>query len=129
VNTSVLIFVVEDEGSIQLFLEDALAEGGYAVRFASSAEQAIAILDEVEADFRALITDVNLAPGKLTGWDVARHAREIREDIPVVYMTAGSAHEWSAQGVPKSLLLTKPFATAQVLTAVSQLINEQAAGL
>ena len=120
---SIVVFVVEDEELIRLVLDDALTEGGYAVRFANSAEDAIAILDEVGAEFRALITDINLAPEKLTGWDVARHARTINEGISVVYMTGGSAHDWSANGVPKSILLTKPFAPAQVVTAVSQLLN------
>lgn len=123
---SVLVLVVEDETVVQTLLEDVLNDGGYAVRCASSAEEAIAILDDVEASFQAVITDVNLTPGKLTGWDVARHARQIMQDIPVIYATGGSAHEWSANGVPKSILLTKPFATGQVVTAISQLLNEQA---
>ena len=37
----ILILVVEDEASIQLVLEDALTEGGYAVKLASSAEEAL----------------------------------------------------------------------------------------
>ena len=126
--TSVLVFVVEDEESIQLILDDALTEGGYTVEFANNAEDAISILDRAGRDFRALITDVTLAPGKLTGWNVARPAREIDEHIPVIYMTGGSAHEWSVNGVPKSVLLNKPFTPAQVVTAVSQLINKQASG-
>ena len=56
---SVLIFVVEDDKSIQVVLEEALTEGGYAVKLASSAEDAISILDETGTHFRALITDVN----------------------------------------------------------------------
>jgi hypothetical protein len=39
-------------------------------------------------------------------------------------MTGDSAAEWASHGVPKSILLTKPFAPAQLLTAVSQLLNE-----
>jgi hypothetical protein len=38
--------------------------------------EAISMLDVAGMGFKALVTDVNLAPGKLTGWDVARHARE-----------------------------------------------------
>ena len=44
----------------------------------------------------------------------------------MIYTTTASVDEWSANGVPKSLLLTKPFAVAQVVTAVSQLLNEAA---
>jgi hypothetical protein len=42
----------------------------------------------------------------------------------MVYMSGDSAHEWDAQGVPNSIMLTKPFVTAQVITALSNLLNE-----
>jgi len=123
VSTSVLIFVVEDNHLIQQLLDDTLTDGGYVVRAASTGEEAIAVLDEIGPDLQALITDVDLVPGKLTGWDVARHAREMTADLPVIYITGASGHEWASKGVPKSLLMNKPFAPAQVVTAVSQLIN------
>ena len=44
-------------------------------------------------------------------------------DIRVVYMTAASAGEWTANGVPLSVLLIKPFAPAQIVSAVSNLLN------
>jgi DNA-binding response OmpR family regulator len=68
------------------------------------------------------VTDVNL-PGEISGWDIARRAREINDKLPVIYMTGGSAHEWASRGVPNSQLMPKPFAVAQVVTSVSQLIN------
>ena len=79
-------------------------------------------------NYRALITDINLAD-KLTGWDVARHAREINNKLPVIYMTGASAHEWASKGVPNSLLVPKPFAAAQVVTAVAHLINSTASAV
>jgi DNA-binding response OmpR family regulator len=82
------------------------------------------MLDAAGADYRALITDVHLTPGKLTGWDVAKRARELTPELPVVYMTGAAGHEWTSMGVPNSILLTKPFAPAQVLTAVSGLLNQ-----
>jgi hypothetical protein len=39
-------------------------------------------------------------------------------------MTGAAAEQWTSQGVPNSLLLNKPFAPAQVVTAVSQLLNQ-----
>jgi len=123
VETKVLVFVVEDEVAIQDVLQAALEDAGFAVSTASSGEDAIQQLDANGADFRALITDVNLGSHKLTGWDVAKHAREINDQLPVVYMTGASAHDWGSKGVPNSVLLTKPFANAQVVTAVSQLLN------
>ncbi len=125
-STSVLVFVVEDDPLIRQVLEDALNDGGYAVRVATTGEEAIDLLDEVGATFQALITDVDLAPGKLTGWDVARHAREITANLPVIYMTGASGNDWASKGVPKSMLMSKPFTSAQMVTAVSQLINDRA---
>jgi hypothetical protein len=66
---------------------------------------------------------MRLGKDRIRGWDVARRARAIKPDLPVVYITGANADEWAVQGVPNSLLLTKPFAPAQLVTAVSQLLN------
>ncbi len=124
-NPSVLVFVVEDEYLIQNILEEALKEGGFNVALANSGEDAIAMLNKEGANYHALITDINLG-GNVTGWDVARHAREINDKLPVIYMTGASAHDWASNGVPNSQLLPKPFAVAQVVIAVAQLINASA---
>ena len=117
------ILVVEDEVLIQSLLSEALHDGGFEAKITSSGEDAIKLLDAPEPKFRALVTDINLGRGRIDGWDVARHAREVDPEIPVVYMTGDSAADWSAKGVPNSVLVTKPFAPAQILTAVAQLLN------
>jgi len=104
-------------------IEEALTEGGFEIVIASSGEQAIDHFNAADPECRALVTDINLGRGKMDGWDVARHARENNPDLPVVYMTGDSADDWASRGVPKSILLTKPFAPAQLVTAVSQLLN------
>jgi CheY-like chemotaxis protein len=119
---SVLVFLVEDENLIQELVEHALEEGGYAVIKANTGEEAIAMLEVEGAEFRALVSDINLGPGP-SGWDVAKRARQLNEHLPVVYMTGGNGHEWASQGVPNSILIAKPFAPAQIVTAVSQLLN------
>jgi DNA-binding response OmpR family regulator len=55
-----------------------------------------------------------------------RAAREINATFPIVYMTGAAADEWASKGVPNSVLLSKPFAPAQLVTAVSQLLNAAA---
>lgn len=118
-----IILVVEDELLIQHIAEETLDDGGFKVDIATSAEDALQLLDDESRRYRALVTDINLGHGTLSGWDVARRGREVNPELPVVYMTGDSAAEWAAQGVPNSVLLTKPFAPAQLLTAVSQLLN------
>ena len=119
----VVILVVEDDQLVQSVVEEALTEGGFEVVIATSGEGAVKLLDAAKAKYRALVTDINLGRDKMNGWDVARRAREIDPEFPVIYMTGDSADDWASKGVPKSILLSKPFAPAQLVTAVSQLLN------
>jgi CheY-like chemotaxis protein len=89
----------------------------------ASGEEAVALLERDQINYRALLTDIHLK-GALTGWNVAKRAREIHPEIPVVYMTGAAADQWPSNGVPNSVLLNKPFASAQVVTAISQLLNQ-----
>ena len=59
------------------------------------------------------------------GWKIACEARELFPEIVVVYASGDSASDWSAMGVPDSIMLQKPFAEAQLITAVSTLLNER----
>jgi CheY-like chemotaxis protein len=59
----------------------------------------------------------------MDGWEVARQAREIDPDFPIVYMSGASAEDWPAKGVPDSIMLAKPFAPAQLVTAIAHLLN------
>ena len=118
----VCVFVVDDEALILLTLEHALEDGGFEHRTAMSGEEANRLFSECGEKCRALVTDVNLG-GDLTGWDVARSARERFPNLPVVYVTGDSAHEWAAHGVPNSILVGKPFVAAQIVNAVATLLN------
>jgi CheY-like chemotaxis protein len=120
-----LLLLVDDEALILQTINDALEDGGYATIQAHSGEEAIALLQDAAHAFSGVITDVNLGGG-VGGWDVARAARERFPDLPVVYMTGDSAHDWTSHGVPHSLLVPKPFALSQIITAISQLLNEAA---
>ena len=118
-----LILVVEDDFHIQDLIQEALTEGGFQTEITASGEEALTLLQGEKSKYRALLTDVHLK-GALTGWDVAKRARELNPEIPVIYMTGAAADQWPSNGVPNSLLLNKPFAPAQVVTAVSQLLNQ-----
>ena len=115
------ILVVEDDQAIQGIVEDALSEGGFEVAVAASGEEAATLLNGNKGQYQALVTDIGL-PGPSDGWEVARRAREVNPDFPVVYMTGQHAEEWTSKGVPNSIMLAKPFAPAQLVTAVSQLL-------
>jgi DNA-binding response OmpR family regulator len=118
-----VILVVEDDHLVQSVIEDGLTDGGFEIEIASSGENAVELLDTSDGKYRALVTDINLGRGGIDGWDVARHAREIDPNFPIVYMSGNDADDWASKGVPNSIMLAKPFAPAQLVTAVSQLLN------
>jgi CheY-like chemotaxis protein len=49
--------------------------------------------------YRALVTDINLR-GRMDGWEVAKRAREIDPEFPIVYMTGSSAGEYGRRAFP-----------------------------
>jgi|TARA_R110000868_G_scaffold317356_1_gene578174 CheY-like chemotaxis protein len=67
----IFILVVEDETLIEEIVVSGLEDAGYTVVAAHTAEEAIAQLEKADPVIRGIVTDVNLAPEKLTGWDVA----------------------------------------------------------
>jgi DNA-binding response OmpR family regulator len=116
------ILVIEDDVPIQVVVEDALTDGGFEPAIAPSGEEAVTLLKGMRNSYCALVTDIALR-GKIDGWEVARKAREIDPNFPVVYITAAHANQWPSKGVPNSVLLTKPFVPAQLVTAISDLLN------
>lgn len=120
---AVLLLLVEDEPLILMASHDALQAGGYSVLTADSGPEAMSLVESRIEDISGLITDVRLGAGP-DGWEIARHARELSPGLPVVYTTADSAHDWTAYGVPNSLVVQKPYAPAQLLTAISTLLTQ-----
>jgi DNA-binding response OmpR family regulator len=115
-----LVLVIEDEYAVQGFVEDALTEAGFGTEIFASVEEMLTLYQG--GKYQALVTDVGLR-GTWNGWEGARQVREREPHLPVIYMTGSAGEEWASQGVPGSILLAKPFAPAQLVTAVSQLIN------
>jgi two-component system OmpR family response regulator len=117
------VLVVEDEALILELVRTALEDAGFPVLTAQDDEEAVSALEAVAArGLAAMVTDVRLGGGR-TGWDIARRARELNPELPVLYVTGDSAHEWIVQGVPRSTVMSKPFAAAQVVVALATLLE------
>lgn len=119
---AILLLFVEDDELIREVVEPTLADAGYAVITATRSEEAVVLLTARRAEFCGLVTDINLGDGP-NGWEVARVARQLIADIPVVYASGGSAHGFPAEGVPGSLMVTKPYEPEQIVTAMERLLN------
>jgi DNA-binding response OmpR family regulator len=110
-----IILLVEDEQVLQNLVRHALSDAGFDLTVSASADEALSMLRSGVVRYRALVTDINI-DGELNGW-------EIDAAFPVVYVTGAAADQWPSHGVPNSILLEKPFAPAQLVTAISQLLN------
>ena len=122
-DSAVTVLLIEDEPLVAMFVRDALEDGGFVVLHLSEAQAAAkAISDGIET-VAALVTDIRLGD-ELTGWDLARLAREHRHELPIVYISGDSAIDHCAQGVPESVMIQKPFVAAQLITAIANLLNQ-----
>jgi DNA-binding response OmpR family regulator len=117
------VLFVEDEDLIRELNAIELEDAGYGVVVVESGDDALEVLDGDAHPFCALVTDVNLGEGA-DGWEVGKRARELDDDIPVVYMSGASAHEWNIKGVPNSVFLSKPFTAAQLIAAIGRLLKK-----
>ena len=119
---SVLILIVEDQILIATDVENSLQEGGFETHLADNGKKAIALLEGGEVSVAGLVTDIDLG-AEPDGWNVAQRARELNPLIPIVYMSGHQVVEHASKGVPASLMVQKPFAAVQIVTAISQLLN------
>ncbi len=117
-----MCLLAEDESALRDLLTVYLEEAGFTVIVADGGADAMLLLDATDRPISALVTDIRMP--HVDGWQLARHARERVAGIPVVYMSGDSAATWDVEGVPNSVMLAKPFVGAQLITALSTLLNQ-----
>src|ERR1700677_4357732 len=117
------LLLVEDEALVRHDLKEGLVEAGFDVSDVAQGGKALSELGADPSRFSGLITDIRLGRGP-DGWEIARRARELIPNLPVVYISGHGSADWPSKGVPNSLTLGKPFATAQLITAISTLLVE-----
>jgi DNA-binding response OmpR family regulator len=122
-NSPKVLLLVEDEALVRHELKEALVEAGFDVTEAASGGKALREFEASASRIRGLITDINLGKAP-EGWEIARRGRELIPDLPVVYISGHGSADWPSKGVPNSVVVSKPFATAQLITAISTLLVE-----
>jgi CheY-like chemotaxis protein len=115
-----VILYVEDEAIVAMAVIMAFEDAGFNVEHAVTGHAAVRFLDHRIGEVSALVTDVRLP--ELDGWSVARSARQLRPELPVVYVSGDSAADWAAQGVPGSVMLQKPCSSDDIVDRVKALL-------
>jgi CheY-like chemotaxis protein len=119
INRPTSVLVVEDEIFILEMMIQALEERGFEVHAVSNAGDALRFLTEGCA-VDVLFTDINL-PGGMDGSDLARLARQMRPELPVVYASGGVSALSPQRAVPGSTFVPKPYDPTKICEMLNQL--------
>jgi two-component system cell cycle sensor histidine kinase/response regulator CckA len=115
-----VVLLVEDEAPVRAFASRALAHRGFHVIEASTAEDALDLLNDADLKVDVFVTDV-VMPG-LDGPSWVRKARQMRPDVPVVFMSGYAEDVFKSQGaqIEASAFLSKPFSLVELTSIVNQ---------
>lgn len=119
------VLLVESDELLAVLFELALCEAGYVVTRARTGAEALSRLAAGGDAIDLVVTDIALRDGP-DGWQVARRARVVTPDMPVIYMTGARADEWRPQHVPMGVLLLKPFPVHQLVEIAGALLSAKA---
>ncbi len=112
------ILIIEDDEHVRVSVESCLADEGHKTLTASTAEQALALL-EGGAEVDLVLVDIALNGDIHAGLTLARRAAEIRQNLKVVYTTGQRVTDgMKALFVPSSAFLPRSFTVDQIRLAL-----------
>jgi DNA-binding NtrC family response regulator len=114
------ILVVEDEPTVCELAAEALLDEGFRVLTAADAREAEAILARENVDL--LFTDIDLARNT-NGLALARWARRLCPDLPVVYTSGGRTCLPAGEAVPGSVFVPKPYRPSQLVALTHDVLR------
>jgi two-component system, sensor histidine kinase len=121
-NKKIPCLLVEDDSLAQLYATEILKRVGLKVTVASSAEEALALLEN--AKYNIIFTDIGL-PGK-NGIELAKEIRNtLRINTPIIALTTCSAEEKRAECFAAGMndFITKPLTLVNLKTIISKYFN------
>lgn len=115
------VLLVEDEAVIRELLALEFEDAGFEVYDAASADEAISMLDGLSVG--VVVTDLRM-PGNIDGTGLIQWVRRHRLNVPVV-VTSGhaAAAELAVYGVPRELVVAKPYRAVEVVALVESLLE------
>ena len=116
------ILLVEDEPAVLSLLTDLLEGATYKVVIARTGREAVEKL--IETSFDAVITDLGMP--EMSGWELARHCRDLYPDLPVMLCTGWGVE--LAEGLVTETgvraVIANPFSVVEVLSTVNRVLED-----
>ena len=119
------LLLVEDNDELGQATETLLTLFGYRVTRASSAEEAIQLLDAGEQHFDVVLSDV-VMPGGMSGVSFAQYLQKNLPEMPIILITGYTAHLRNKHGFE---ILRKPCAPDVLLAALRRATGQPAAAV
>ena len=117
------VLVVEDDSSIRMLVDRALANAGYTVIAAPSPQAALRLFEQHAAEIALVFTDV-VMPG-MSGAELVQQIRALRPSVPVLF-TSGYADDRhiAPSGLPADAsFIAKPYTFAALSRKVREVLE------
>ncbi len=123
------ILIAEDDSSLRMFIQTALARSGHRVTACSDGQAAfealtMACAETSPAPIDMLLTDI-VMPG-MDGIELAARARALRPLLPVLYITGFGMVAPQALGgtsAPRAQVLAKPLHLSHLLSEIERVLE------
>jgi len=115
------VLLVEDEFLLCDMISEALAEHGFEVYAVANARDALQHLT-CGSPCDILLTDINL-PGSIDGAALARIARELRPNLPVVYASGSYRTIEELDAVSGAIFVPKPYNPEKLCAMISAMTS------
>jgi two-component system cell cycle sensor histidine kinase/response regulator CckA len=118
-----LVLLCEDDEAVRKMTHRVLKSAGYEVIATESGQEALALLPSVR--FSALVTDVVMP--NMDGSQLAARAREVDEDLPILFLSGYTAGVLLSHGVSDEAInfLRKPFERDELLRELDRVIKSR----
>ena len=122
------ILVVEDEFLIRAMLSSYLQECGFKVIEGSTADEAVAIIENMDVQIDLVLTDIRM-PGSMDGFGLARWIRTNRPSMHVI-LTSGDTKKAEAakELCEDAAFFVKPYDLEVVATTIRATIGASQTG-
>ena len=115
--------VADDDALIRMDACEILKEAGFRCHDAATAEQAMELLGRFGQNVQLLFTDVSMPPGKMTGFDLARHCAQNWPHVSIL-VVSGEPPPAPGDMPDDAAFISKPFTADVVREHLLQILPE-----
>jgi DNA-binding NtrC family response regulator len=115
--------VADDDDLIRMAAGGILEEAGFRPIEAAQVEDAIEVLKAQGGDIQLLFTDVQMPPGELTGFDLAKACAKGWPHIGIL-VASGNAHPGPGDMPDGAVFISKPFSADVVYERLNEILPD-----